>query len=205
LDPILRDFETIAKSVKKYSKPCCTFVSSVTGEIEQDFGFRYWLNQTRNRVKWTITCEKLVESADIFLDMGAHPILNQLLTTNIQKPVQDRILILPSIRRDKPSWETFTTSLATLYSMGVDINWCRYHRFLPGNIVDLPHYPWQREKHWFTVNKTNKQSNQFRKEKMEFPLIGSMFPTPVSNIVIYVNYLSLKNTPYVADHEVSFQ
>lgn len=198
LEPILAKFKAIADTVT-YSKPTCTFISSSTGQEHTDFGASYWVNQTRNSVQFKKCCSPFAECGDVFIDVGAHPILIPLLQTNVAQTPKPKCL--PSINRTSPPWDTLTTSLATLYTLGVDVNWTDFHSFLPGEKVALPHYPFQRKKYWFNVEDEGSSNTSARGGKKEFPLIGWNIQTPLDT-VIYINSLSLKTVPYVADHKV---
>ena len=103
--------------------------------------------------------EKVAELAtqdlDVFLEIGPHPVLastlKALLGANAKAP-----LILASLQRVDSGAETLLSSAALLYANGFDLEWARVSP--PGRFVQLPTYPWQRERFWIDDGREPQQN-----------------------------------------------
>ena len=93
--------------------------------------------------------EKVAEPAneeiDVFLELGPHPVLASTIKARLGARAKAP-LILASLQRADSGAETLLSSAAILYANGFDLEWSSVST--PGRFVQLPTYPWQRERFW---------------------------------------------------------
>ncbi|MGE7387817.1 SDR family NAD(P)-dependent oxidoreductase [Streptomyces sp. NPDC004126] len=122
------------------------FLSTVTGgEVGgSDLDAEYWWRNLRE----TVRLEPAVRAASgprptVFLQISPHPILTPALAATT--PESDTVL--GTLWRGEPELLSLYRALAALYEAGADIDWDGVHG-TGHHPVDLPRYPWQRERHW---------------------------------------------------------
>ena len=106
----------------------------------------YWGRNLRSPVRFMATVERLLaDGIDTFVEVGPHP---TLLGSVAEIGASTAPLTLPSLRRAEPERATLLASLGALWAAGHPVTWTTI--FAPGSYrrVALPHYPWQRERHW---------------------------------------------------------
>jgi 1-acyl-sn-glycerol-3-phosphate acyltransferase len=126
------------------------FVSVVTGEWTPGSALdgSYWWRNVRQPVLFAAGIERLLDDGyTTFLELGPHPVLaasvNECLAGR-----GGRGTVLGSIRRKEDERAAMLRSLGALYAEGRTVDWSGLHGERVPH-VDLPRYPWQRERHWF--------------------------------------------------------
>ncbi|MFB9903088.1 type I polyketide synthase [Allokutzneria oryzae] len=127
------------------------FYSTVTASkidtVELDAG--YWYRNLRQTVRFEATVRLLVSQGHkVFIESSAHPVL----AVGVQETAQDATVV-GSLRRDEGGIDRFLTSVAEAYVRGVQIDWARLCG--GGRVVDLPTYPFQRQRHWLDDTATS--------------------------------------------------
>ncbi|UQA57022.1 type I polyketide synthase [Polyangium aurulentum] len=123
--------------------------STVTGDLagEDDFNAAYWGRNIREPVRFLAAIDALIEKGDeTFLEIGPHPVLTRGLT-DLLEARGGRGAVLPSLRRERDGRSSLLASLGALYAQGRQVSWRALHRE-GGQVVSLPHYPWQRQRYW---------------------------------------------------------
>jgi acyl transferase domain-containing protein/D-arabinose 1-dehydrogenase-like Zn-dependent alcohol dehydrogenase/acyl carrier protein len=129
-------------------------VSNVTGRIAEPGllqSAEYWVGQIRGTVLFHDGVRAL-ESAgvDTFLEIGPAAVLagltHQCLTTTEHA-------VVAAIRSDTPEALSMTKSLAYAHVLGVDVDWAAFFDG-SGRRVDLPTYPFQRQRYWLDTPTT---------------------------------------------------
>jgi 1-acyl-sn-glycerol-3-phosphate acyltransferase len=125
-------------------------VSVVDGDwiAGAELGPGYWWRNIRQPVLFGDGVGRLLDDGyDLFLELGPHPVLAQSVRECLV--ARDAAgTVLPSIRRLEDEREAMLRSLGALYATGREIDWDGLQPH-PVRHVDLPRYPWQRERHWF--------------------------------------------------------
>ncbi|VVJ20834.1 Modular polyketide synthase [Amycolatopsis camponoti] len=120
--------------------------SSVLGERidtrTMDAG--YWYRNLRRTVLFDTAVRGLAEAGfTTFVEVSAHPVLAAAIQETLDEPV-----VVGSLRRGEGGLPRFLTSLAELWTRGTPVDWAG---LFPGaRRVDLPTYPFQRERYWLT-------------------------------------------------------
>lgn len=124
-------------------------VSTVTGEEIAGTGIDadYWFRNVREPVAFAKAVNRLVElGCTSFVEIGAHPVLG----TSIREcaaAAGAEVVIAGSLRRDADATASFLEALGTLHVRGGGFSaGSLYSR--PGKRLDLPTYPWQRQRFW---------------------------------------------------------
>ena len=207
MESILPAFRKVAESVI-YSPPQITFVSNVTGERISDSIAtpQYWIEHICKPVRFAAGMKTLAElKCNIFFEIGAKPIL--LGMARIQPPFLrgDRGgieggLWLPSLRYGQSDWQSILSSVASLYTHNINLDWNSFYRD-KGQILPLPTYPFQGQEYWLSGNNKKYNVGAFR----ETPLLGNEIKLAKGNRRIWQNKISINNPEYLIDHQVKQQ
>ncbi|AUT04161.1 short-chain dehydrogenase [Nostoc sp. CENA543] len=147
MEPILDDFAKVLQQVS-FHKPSLNIISNVTGKpIGQEITTPdYWLRHLRNTVHFGQGFKFLIDSGyRHFLELGSKPVLLGMARLTYQS---QEILWLPSIVPGQDEQAQIYRSLATLFVNGYSIEWTEV--FKQGKRIDLPTYPFQRERYWLS-------------------------------------------------------
>ncbi|MGY5138295.1 acyltransferase domain-containing protein, partial [Streptomyces nigrescens] len=125
-------------------------LSTVTGEwldtAEMDAG--YWYANVRRTVEFAPAVEALLAAGNrTFVEVSPHPVL----TMPVQETVEDadaEAVVVGTLRRGEGGLARFYLSLGELYVNGVDVDWSPAFAAHRPQLVDLPTYAFQRERHW---------------------------------------------------------
>ncbi|MGK5637129.1 type I polyketide synthase [Streptomyces sp. URMC 126] len=127
------------------------YASATTGtmldgtELDAD----YWWRNLRQPVLFGAAAARLREAGcSVFVEVGPHPVLSRYLSRAAEaEPGATPNAVVPLMRRGAPGPAGVRAGLARLLAMGVRSD---AGVFFPvrGRVVDLPAYPWQRERHW---------------------------------------------------------
>ncbi|WP_078956042.1 type I polyketide synthase [Streptomyces sp. NRRL B-1140] len=128
------------------------FHSTVTGEPvdTRELDGSYWVRNLRSTVLFEPVVRALVtDGRTTFVECSPHPVLT-LGVEQILDGVRATGSALETLRRQDGGPERFARSLASAWAAGVPVAW---ETFLPdgadGTGVDLPTYPFQRQRHWY--------------------------------------------------------
>ncbi|MEO8077200.1 MAG: acyltransferase domain-containing protein, partial [Acidobacteriota bacterium] len=127
------------------------FYSTVSGELTSGTALdsEYWADNLRSPVLFSAAVQRLIaDGHTTFIEMSPHPILIPAVEEGLRDSGQPDLVAVPSLRRDEDEAQALLNALAMLYVAGHPIAWSRLYA-ASGRHVDLPTYPWQRERHWF--------------------------------------------------------
>ncbi|MFI7504828.1 SDR family NAD(P)-dependent oxidoreductase [Streptomyces sp. NPDC049687] len=142
MDPMLDDFRAVVSQLT-FSEPGLAGLSPQVTDPE------YWVRHVRRPVRFTDAIASL-QSAGVtrWLELGPDAVLTAL-AQQILDDTEGHVFT-PSLRAGRPETETFLTALAHLHVHGTDINWKPLYTTWGGQQVELPTYPFQRERYWPT-------------------------------------------------------
>ncbi|WP_129305786.1 type I polyketide synthase [Streptomyces sp. L2] len=125
-------------------------VSAVTGRLNGDAALdaEYWWRNVREPVRFAEAVDVLVNETgcDVLVEIGPHPVLGAYLrraTTDAGRPVA----VIGTLTRTASGPGALDAAVAQLLAYGAETDWSVPFP-KPGRVVDLPAYPWQRERHW---------------------------------------------------------
>ena len=149
VEPVLDQFELAARSVQ-FAAPRIRLISNVTGrlavadEITQP---SYWRRHMREAVRFGDGLRALEDARpDCCIEIGPHPALLPLVGSAFAAAPPR---LIASLRRGNPDWEHMLEGLSAVYRAGAKVDWRGLSDAGKDRIVDLPYYPFQRERYWF--------------------------------------------------------
>ncbi|MFI9588030.1 amino acid adenylation domain-containing protein [Streptomyces sp. NPDC052236] len=123
------------------------FHSTVTGGEFDTAGLdaEYWYRNLRGTVRLEDVVRGLLRSGHtVFVEASPHPVLALAL----QETVDTTGVVVESLRRDQGGQRRFLSSLAEAWVHGVGVGWDAFLGPHGPARVDLPSYPFQRERYW---------------------------------------------------------
>ncbi|MEW2236486.1 SDR family NAD(P)-dependent oxidoreductase, partial [Streptomyces sp. NPDC024062] len=140
MDPMLEPFREVLAGLT-FHEPALPVVSNVTGRIADGLTDPdYWVRHVREAVRFHDGATTLAaEGATRFLEIGP----DSVLSTMAQDVVPDAI---GTQRRDRAEDATLVDALCRLHLTGTGPDWRTV--FTGGRTVDLPTYPFRRDRHW---------------------------------------------------------
>src|SRR5690606_22210790 len=147
MEPMVARFEDAARNIVR-SAPQVGVVSSMTGRVaEADWGTpAYWIRQLLSPVRWFDAMRTAASCGiGVALEIGPHPVLVGLG----RRALPDApIAWLPSLRRGQDDADIAMQTLGELYVQGAVEDWSGRAGAVARARVELPAYPFQRERHW---------------------------------------------------------
>ncbi|WP_218018572.1 non-ribosomal peptide synthetase/type I polyketide synthase [Nocardia elegans] len=132
------------------------FVSTVTGNYldTAELDARYWYHNIRDTVRFEDAVRTAhAQGARVFLEVSAHPVLSLAVHETITAIDTDSgrpapVAIAATLRRRNGGLRRFLSSAAHLYRCGVAVDWTSCFAGSAARRVDLPTYPFQRQRFW---------------------------------------------------------
>lgn len=173
------------------------FYSTVTGapldgsQLNAD----YWWRNVREPVRFEQAANQLAaEGNNVFVELGPHPVLRSYLNDTFKTAdIHGRALSTCTRGGDDP--EKVWTAAGQVIISGSQID---LQSLFPweGPAVELPSYPWQRERHWHPVTA---ESQGLLSRRLAHPLLG--YPLQQHEHT-WENQLDTQSHPALADHVV---
>ena len=196
MDPIgadlvraLSDLEMRAAALPMYS--------SVTGDRvgPNAIDAAYWWRNVREPVNFEAAIRAMIDAGiNTFVEIGPRAVLTAYLT-EITKPLGAAALVVPSLTRKEAGGARLNELTTQLELSGGLRDRARLFP-VPGRCVDLPHYPWQRERHW---HPGTSESQGRLTRRILHPLLGYALK---GDALHWENHLDLATLPLYADHLV---
>ena len=154
MEPILDAFEQTATTVT-YASPRIAMVSSMTGRSVEETSLgntaywpRHWRRHLREPVRFAAGMAALHEQGcNLFIEMSPHP---ALFRTGQQCLPEGRGTWLPSLSKHVGDWQHILQSVAAAYVSGAPVDWEGLDRESIRYRLDLPTYPFQRQRYWIS-------------------------------------------------------
>ncbi|HVJ18921.1 MAG TPA: SDR family NAD(P)-dependent oxidoreductase, partial [Polyangiaceae bacterium] len=132
--------------------------STVSGALVQgpELDAHYWCRNVRDTVHFTDAIAAMADAGfDTFVEIAPHPVLSDGIQETLES-VKKKGFVVHTLRRKEDEVLTLTANLARLHSWGAEIDFSRL--FLDGGaFVQLPRYPWQRERYWLESEQGRRQ------------------------------------------------
>lgn len=159
VEPILDSLEQVAKGVT-FHRPSTPFVSAVLGEVitasnVDILGPRYFARHCRETVNFLGALEAtahkgLIDYRTLWVEIGSHPVCSGL----VKATFGPQTTTTASLRRDDDTWKVLSSSISTLYQVGIDINWKEYQQDFSSShqVLPLPAYNWDLKNYWISYD-----------------------------------------------------
>ncbi|SES32606.1 type I polyketide synthase PikAI [Lentzea xinjiangensis] len=149
MTPMLDEFRRVASELT-YSPARVPIVSTVTGQLITEDDLRsaeYWVRHAANAVRFHDAVTTLAaEGVRTFLELGPDAVLTALGSAGLASA--DECLFAPLLRRGRPEARTVVAALAVAHVRGLEVDWARVCGVARTPSIDLPTYPFQRERYW---------------------------------------------------------
>ena len=161
-----------------FSTPKIQLVSSLTGIISDEVASpAYWIRQIPDSGQYydgIIELERL--GFRIFIEMGPRPLSPEPTVPS----VSSKSIFLPSLQEGMQNPEQMLTTLAALYTKGVQIDWRSFHgAWAMQPCPALPCYPFRRKRYWRSERSGKSNYSTFAEERELFhPLLGRQLYSP---------------------------
>ncbi|ROO86840.1 acyl transferase domain-containing protein [Actinocorallia herbida] len=191
MDPMIGEFRAAIDGLAP-RPPRVPIVSTVTGEIEPDDRWAsadHWAEQVRRPVRF-LDAVRTLESlgATTLLEIGPDDVLASMAET-----CTEDALAIPVLRHGEPEARALMAALGTLHTRGVRADWDRLFAGTGARPVDLPTYPFQRERHWLHPAARPAAPGAHR-------FLGPAVALADRDEVVFAGALSLRSAPWLADH-----
>ena len=199
MEPILGEFEAIARTLS-FSAPRIPLVANLTGEPWQagqvpDAG--YWRRHLREPVQFAAGISALHRvGCTVFVEVGPAPVLAAAGSRCLP---DDGALWAASLRAGADDWQTMLKSLGALYESGVTPDWRGLERDYQRRHVDLPTYPFQHERYWYSDLSTRRPYTPATSRL--HPLIDRQLRSSAISSFVFESELSLEQ-PLLDGHRV---
>ena len=198
------------------SKTHVPLLSTVTGtradgtELDAD----HWWRNIRSPVLFNRIFEQIPGDGEaLYIQIGPHPVLSAAIYENLAQCGRAGHA-LASLRRDRGAWDVLLETVAKCYVHGHDIHWERLVD-PPRTSVQLPPYPWQKERYWLDGVTTHPGGLDSPSDadrpggpggpdgRYPHPLIGQAVESSVDpGSRVWERPISLVSHPILADHTV---
>jgi acyl transferase domain-containing protein/short-subunit dehydrogenase len=131
----------------------------------------------------------------VFLESGpsASPLLEESRNSK-------ELLYAASLRAERGEWTQMLDSLARLYVQGADVDWGKFDAPYGRRRVDLPTYPFERQRYW-PENPACYPKPPQRQIADAHPLLGPRVDIArEAGTCIWEKRINIKTLPYLADH-----
>jgi acyl transferase domain-containing protein/acyl carrier protein len=208
MTPMLDGFAETAGTVT-YAVPRTGMVSNLTGCSVRDeiATAEYWVQHICMPVRFQDSVHALRQAGcTAFLEIGPKPTLTKMARACMPGNGGNHqwLASLNPVRRD---WEQMLESLAALYVRGHKIHWEGFDQGYARRRVQLPTYPFERERYWFAPHVLQKKIAK-RTPQVEHSLLGVRMPAPPSednqqgNRIVFESRLAEDSPAFLGDHRV---
>jgi len=199
VEPMLDAFERAARAVP-FARPQRRLVSNLSGdwadpaEVTQA---AYWRRHVREAVRFADGLRTLAGlSPDVCLEVGPHPTLLGFAEATLGEGAP---ALVPSLRKGRDDLDQLAESLGGLFLAGAPLNWRAVWAASGARLMDLPGYPFQRERHWFRAHAPMPRGSG---RDTGHPLLGLRLRTALREVVCFEQSLCARDLPFLADHRV---
>ncbi|HVI02585.1 MAG TPA: SDR family NAD(P)-dependent oxidoreductase, partial [Enhygromyxa sp.] len=156
MDGMLDEFRRVAETVR-FHPATIPIVSNVTGELARDGELSradYWVRHVRAPVRFFDGVRTLEQQrVGVCLELGPHGVLSSMAASCLSDAAQSEVALLPALRRNRSESETLALALGSLHAHGVRVDWDAYFQPFAVRRVELPTYPFQRQRYWLDAPK----------------------------------------------------
>ncbi|MPY63720.1 SDR family NAD(P)-dependent oxidoreductase, partial [Streptomyces spongiae] len=199
MDPMLDEFAA-AISGLRCNEPSIPLVSNLTGRLVAPDSADYWVRHVRETVCFADGIHTLTEQGVTrFLEIGP----DGTLTALIEQAAPETALATASLRKNQSEEEALAVALGQLFVHGVFVDWPAYFGGTGARLVDVPTYPFQRQRFW--PEPTGPGAGGVRSAGLVpagHPMLGAAMMLADGDGAVFTGLLSQQAQPWLADHTV---
>ncbi|WP_411757378.1 type I polyketide synthase [Streptomyces venezuelae] len=203
MDGMLDDFRQVVAGLE-FAAPRIPVVSHLTGALVSDemASADFWVRHVREGVRF-LDGIRALEAAGVttYLELGPDGVLSALAQ---DCTTAEGAAFAPALRADRPEVETVTAAFARAYARGADADWEARFAGTGARRVDLPTYPFQRDRFWpETGAPLPGDATGLGLAAAGHPLLGAAVSLADADGCVLTGRLSLRTHPWLADHAVT--
>jgi acyl transferase domain-containing protein/thioesterase domain-containing protein/D-arabinose 1-dehydrogenase-like Zn-dependent alcohol dehydrogenase/acyl carrier protein len=146
MDPILDEFEKVAKKVT-YGEPYTDIILNRTGKkADKILDAAYWRDHLRNAVLFSDSVQGAYDGGSrIFLEVGPNPVLLGMARRIV---TDESATWIASMKSTGGEYAAISKAVADLYAAGAEFNWAGWDKDFARKKVLLPSYAFQQKFLW---------------------------------------------------------
>ena len=220
MDAMLEQFAQVVRGIA-FAAPEIAIVSNVTGQPlldEEVCSAEYWVSQVRKPVRFCDGVRCLgTQGVTNFLELGPDGVLSALTQDCLaeqrleQHPAAapgaiaggaEPVAAVPLLRGERPEAEVLLSSLAEVWTRGVDVDWPRLFEGSTLKRIALPTYAFQRERYWLRSAPSAGDVLAIGQAAADHPLLSAVVDLPNERGWLFTGRLSLEANGWLKDHAV---
>ncbi len=202
IEPMLEEFAAVLASLT-LAEPKLPVISNASGELlskEQATDPAYWVSHAREPVRFADSIACLVkEGVTAFVEVGPDAALAPMARESLGDVAA---AVIPTLRRGRPECQAVVAALGTASAVGIDLDWEAFFAGANPRRVELPTYPFQRERHWLSSAASMGDLSAAGLSDRQHPLLGAAVEDPQGDGLILSGRVSRQGHPWLADHVV---
>ncbi|MBB5120251.1 acyl transferase domain-containing protein/acyl-CoA synthetase (AMP-forming)/AMP-acid ligase II [Streptomyces eurocidicus] len=200
--PMLAEFGRIASSMT-YGKPRIPVTSTLTGRQAEGDDLRsaaYWVRHARETVRFADAVRHLVDDGrvTVFAETGPDAQLTAAVMSGVAGE-RDGLVCTATARAGTPEPEAVLAALGRLHVHGPPVDWHRVYAGSGARRVDLPTYPFQRQRYWLENTAAPAPVGDGH------PLLPVTTTVPGTERLLCTGHLSTASQPWLRDHVIDGQ
>ncbi|MES4902251.1 MULTISPECIES: type I polyketide synthase [unclassified Streptomyces] len=213
VEPMLEEFGRIAAR-PKYGAPRIPVVSALTGLPAAGDDLRsaaYWVRHAREAVRFGDVVHRLAheEGVTAFAEVGpdAHLTASALAALGDEEDERRVFTAVSTSGAGAPGAgpQVVLDALARLHVHGLPVDWRRVYANSGARRVDLPTYPFQRQRYWLADTEPDTPADHATvptEERGGHPLLTLTTTVPGTERLLCTGHLSSAGHPWLGDHAV---
>ncbi|QMU70750.1 type I polyketide synthase [Streptacidiphilus sp. P02-A3a] len=181
------------------------FYSTVTGGLLDTTALDadYWYRNLRRTVEFERTTQALLaDGYRVLLECSPHPVLTVGALETAEAAGSDATAV-GTLRRGEGGPDRIARALAELHLAGARIDWDAVYSGRPGGRVELPTYPFQRQRYWLEDGaEPAADVASAGLAPAGHPLLGAVIALADADGLLLTGRLSVQSHPWLADHAV---
>jgi acyl transferase domain-containing protein/acyl-CoA synthetase (AMP-forming)/AMP-acid ligase II/acyl carrier protein len=202
IDPMLEPLRAAVADLS-FHQPGIPIVSALTGEplaFDDLADPDYWVRQARETVRFADAAGRARDlGATGYLEIGPSPALIGHVREQHSATLADPAFA--AARTGDREDENLLAALAALHVVGIGVDWNAVYEGSDAERIDLPTYPFQRERYWLEVPRRTVAASVFD-DPDGHPLLGTALADPGSQRIVYAGLISARHPGWLADHRV---
>ncbi|WP_425087960.1 type I polyketide synthase [Streptomyces cyanogenus] len=204
MEPVLEEFGRVASGLvfRSVSVPV---VSNLSGEVAggELLSAGYWVRHVRGAVRFGDGVRRLADAGvTTFLEVGPGGVLTAMAQDVLQDGAVPESGFVPLLRPGRPEPDSLLSGLARLHVRGVRVDWAALSAGPGPQPVELPTYPFQRERYWLTPGGRADVASAGL-DTAGHPLVGALVRLPESGGVVATGRLALSSSGWLSGHRVA--
>ena len=200
MDPVETEIKQNLNDVK-LTNCSLDFYSTVTGsQVSANvLNADYWWQNIRQPVLFSDAMNNLLDDDyQVFMEIGPHPVLRSYVN-ECGRERDFEIASISTVKRQSESTSVLLNSLYSCYLAGCSLDFdsvFKKTKISRNTYHSLPHYPWQRERHWY--NLTAEGGDLVNRDR-QHPLLGYRLKNYEAS---WENQVDTALFSYLSDHVV---